>query len=355
MIGIGRLIYRATGIMSKKGIMKNCEKIGRTLADEIKAGGGKVEPKRVHELLTETLGKKKAAKITITADLDTFKAFAKENMKLSEEIAEMHFNHSKSAVLPGRNGKALLSLRTNKMSNTEAVNTTSHELEHVFYNTVSTDSAIRRAFMKCIPKKHLENLQKQHNSHINEIMLNFQGKLIRKSNIGSTSSILNNFSEHKAGIEGLLKQTGFETREQLQDAIRTMIREDVILPYNNKLNYGILKAIRRAIQDEARAYKVGGRALRNFSQNENISNSEMIGQLYDEAAIVLKGEIKNQKKNRWRKLFGKPQIDYHMEKPIIVSKGEFKHFLKAETAAPENVPEAIKDAFKALEKAPDCK
>lgn len=355
MIGIGRLIYRATGIMSKKGIMKNCEKIGRTLADEIKAGGGKVEPKRVHELLTETLGKKKAAKITISDDLDTFKAFAKENMKLSDDVAEMYFYNSKSAVLPGRNGKALLSLRTNKMSNTEAVNTTSHELEHVFYNTVSTDSARRRAFMKCLPEKVIQNTHKKVNSILNTAMLDFQERLIRKSNTGSTENILNNFSEHKAGIGGLLKQTGFETREQLQDAIRTMIREDVILPYNNKLNYGMLKAIRRAIQDEARAYKVGGRALKNFSQNENISNSEMIGQLYDEAAIVLKGEIKNQKKNIWRKLFGKPQIDYHIDKPIIVSKGELEHFLKAETIAPEKVPEIIKDAFKALEKAPDCK
>lgn len=32
MITLGRLIYKATGVMSKKGIVKNCEKIGKTLA-----------------------------------------------------------------------------------------------------------------------------------------------------------------------------------------------------------------------------------------------------------------------------------------------------------------------------------
>lgn len=77
MISIGRLIYRATGIMSKKGIVKNCEAIGKTLAQEVKSTGVKVEPKRVHELLSDVIGRKKASRITITQDVDSFKAFAK--------------------------------------------------------------------------------------------------------------------------------------------------------------------------------------------------------------------------------------------------------------------------------------
>lgn len=352
MISLGRMIYKATGIMSKKGIMKNCEKIGCTLADEIKAGGGKVDPKRVHELLSKTVGKKKASKITIADDLDTFKTFAKEHLKMSDEVANIIFLHSKSAVIPGKNGKVLLSLRLKNMNEAQALNTTSHELEHVFYNTVSSDNAIIRAIRKCIPEDILKNIQKSHNSDINNSMLDFQTALISKSNLGSTSSTLQDFTEHKAGIEGLLKQTGFKTREQLHDTIRTVIRQDIILPHNNGRNLGLLKILRRGIQDEARAYKVGGRVLGYFTPNENISKCEMLGQLYDEAAIVLKGEIKNQKKNRWRKLFGKPQVDYHMQKPVILESGEFESFLTVKKAAQEDIPEQIKTVLK---KAPDFK
>ena len=63
MITIGRLVYKASGIMSKKGIVKNSEKIGRKLADEIKTGEGKVKIDRIFELLERTIGKKKASNI----------------------------------------------------------------------------------------------------------------------------------------------------------------------------------------------------------------------------------------------------------------------------------------------------
>ena len=77
----------------------------------------------------------------------------------------------------------------------------------------------------------------------------------------------------------------------------------------------------------------------------------MLGQLYDEAAIVLKGEIKNQRKNRWRKLFGKPQIDYHVPKPTILeSSEEFKPFSVLKVVS-EDVPQQIKTALN--KKAPD--
>lgn len=351
MITLGRLIYKATGVMSKKGIVKNCEKIGKTLAGEIKTNGGNVEVKRVSELLEQTIGKKKSAKITIAEDLDTFKAFAREHLSLSDEVAETHFRYSKSAVIPGKNGKVLLSLRLKNMNEAQALNTTSHELEHVFYNTVSSDNAMILAIRKCIPENILNNIQKRHSSFINDTILDFQCALIEKSNLGSASSRLQDFTEHKAGIEGLLKQTGFKTREQLQDSIRTVIRQDIILPHNNGINLDLLKILRKGIQDEARAYKVGGRVLGHFTPNENISKSEMLGQLYDEAAIVLKGEIKNQRKNRWRKLFGKPQIDYHVPKPTILeSSEEFKPFSVLKVAS-EDVPPQIKTALN--KKAPD--
>lgn len=345
MIGIGRLIYRATGIMSKKGIVKNCEAIGKALAQEVKATGGKVEPQRVHELLADVIGRKKASKIAITQDLDTFKAFAKENMNLTEEIAELHYKKSRSAVIPpGKSGKTLLSLRINDMSTVEALNASAHELEHVLYNSVSTTAKKHQFLLKLIPKAKLEKIQKQGNNLLNKTMLNFQRTLIGKANIGPSSRALYECTEHKAGLHGLLKQTGFETRKELHDAIRTTIREDVLLPCCDGKNLSLLKILRRCILDEARAYKVGGIVQRNFAPNENISKCEMIAQVYEEAAIVLKSEIKNQKMNKWRRFFGRPQKDYHIAtSPVLKTIGEPKRLLdlKADNLNDEKVKKLL--------------
>ncbi len=296
MIGIGRLIYKATGVMSHRGIVKNCEKIGRTLAGDIRAGG-RIETGRVHELLSEAIGSKKAAKVTIASDFDTFKAFAKDNLKLTDEIAERLYNGSVSAVIPGgKSGKTLLNLRLENADNLEALNLTTHELEHVLWGNVSMSAKKRQFIMKLIPQEVLEYLQKSLSNTGNKKLHAFQNWLIQQSKLGPVSSRLKDCTEYKPGLEGLLKQTGFESREKLHDAIRTFVRQELIFPGIDERNPAFLKLFRKNIRDEARAYNVGGRVVRNFVKGENISKSEMLAQLYNEAAIVLKSEIKIRKR-----------------------------------------------------------
>jgi len=343
MITIGRLIYKATGVMSKKGIMKNCKAIGKTLADEIQTTGGKIEAKRVSELLEQTIGKKKASKITIAEDLDTFKAFAKENLNLTEEIAEEFYKSSLSAAIPpGRTGKSLLNLRLKNINPDIDLNIISHELEHLLYHNISLNAKISHAIIKAIPKKTYQNMLNRVSGLYNETMLDFQNELIKQSKLGSNA--VYGITDQKAGLAGLLKQTGFESREALHDAIRTSIRQDILLPHCNSINLDLIKNIKKAIQDEARAYKVGGAVQHYFAPSETINKSEMLAQLYDEAAIVLKGEVKNQRNNIWRKLFHKPMKDYHIPKPILEkSSEEFEPFVKIEQSAiPKEIEKRVK-------------
>ena len=352
MTALGRLIYKATGIMSKRGIMKNCERIGNTLAQEIKTNGGNIQIKRVSELLENTIGKKKAAKITIAEDFDTFKNFAKENLNLSDELIDNIFKQTASSVIPpGKSGKSLLNLKIHDMNNTEALNTTAHELEHLLYNNVSTMAKFRQFILKCMTKSQFENNLKKGSNITNKKLFNFQKYLIDLSNIGTTN-LLKECTEHKAGLSGLLKQTGFKNHKELQDAIRTKIRQDILLPYCNPANLSILKVVKNAIKDEARAYKIGGKVQRNFAPNENISKCEMISQIYNEASVVLKEEIKNQKNNIWRILFRKKPIDYYIPKPTVIE--DTKDFIQFNDLEDidifKNVKKSSKDIFDKIDK-----
>ena len=316
MVSIGRLVYNITGVMTKKGIMKNCEKIGCTLADEIQQTNGKVEISRVSKLLEQTIGKKKASKIIISDDFQSFNTFAKENLKMTEESIQNSFEHSKSTVVPpGKNGKTLLSLRINDATPTDALNTLSHELEHVLYNNVSSYAKIRNIYLKRMSQKQYEQLINSTSDYYNDTMTDFQLKLLDLSKLGK--SALSGITEYKAGLSGLLKQTGFKSREKLHETIRTIIRQDVLLPHCNLDNFSLLKTLLRAIQDEARAYKVGGTVQRYADSSNSLTKSEMFAQLYNEAAIVLKEEVKNQKKNLLRIICGKQPIDYHIPKPSV--------------------------------------
>ncbi|MBR5555981.1 hypothetical protein IKU74_08215 [bacterium] len=292
---IGRLVYKATGIMSKKGIMKNCKEIGTTLADEIKLSGGKIEHKRIHELLTERIGKKKATNIIISEDLDTFKKVSTENLKISDELAEHYFNNTKSIVVPNlRTKETLLCLRTNTMNNTDALNATGHELEHVLYNNVSLFAKFKNIILKYAPKAIFEEVLKETSELLNKNGLLLQQHLITFSKLGADA--LSGNTKYKAGLQGLLNQTETKDREQLHQKISTIIRDKILPDYKTKDKLTILNGLKRLLKDESRAYKVGGAIQRYVEPSETLSKSEMLAQLYNEAITVIKQEIKIQEK-----------------------------------------------------------
>ena len=72
MVSLGRLVFKATGVMSKKGIVKNCKKVGQRVAERMQETGGKVDNTEIQQILSDTIGKKAASKIKITGDKESF-------------------------------------------------------------------------------------------------------------------------------------------------------------------------------------------------------------------------------------------------------------------------------------------
>lgn len=131
-----------------------------------------------------------------------------------------------------------------------------------------------------------------------------QGNLLLKSKLGSSATY--GFTSYEAGIEGLLKQTGMKSKEELHKMLENLIRERIILPDCDKRNLKVLKALKALLKDESRAYKVGGKVerrhtdalnLKSLTENgsasefkpaTNLTKSEMLAQLYNEAIVILK-------------------------------------------------------------------
>ena len=68
MVSLGRLVFKATGVMSKKGIVKNCKKVGQKVAERMQETGGKIDNTEIQQILSDTIGKKAASKIKIAGD-----------------------------------------------------------------------------------------------------------------------------------------------------------------------------------------------------------------------------------------------------------------------------------------------
>ena len=324
MINISKFIFKATGIMPKKQILRTCENIGKEVSENLRAGN-KVDSAKIQEMLANAIGPKNAKKIIITDDLASFKEFAKKEVGLDDDVAEMFFKNSKSTVVPGpKSNTTMLSLRTDNMLPDEAVNITSHELEHVLFQRLGFKALKEKAYIKIRGKKYLENYINKYGNVMNEKNLEMQSGLIRKSKVGFSAT--HGFTYYEAGIEGLLKQTGLKSKEELHDMLQKFISEKIILPDCDKRNLKVLKAVRAILKDESRAYKVGGAAERqhanattleritstkDFEPTTKITKAEMLAQLYDEAIVVLKKEVRKQRINKVKSFFGLKPKDYH--------------------------------------------
>lgn len=359
MIIISKLIYKATGIMSKKQIMKTCGNIGKEVSENLRAGNN-VDSAKIHEILAHSIGPKNAKKIIITDDLASFKEFAKREIGLTDEVAENFFNNSKSAVIPGpKSNTLMLSLRTDRMLPDEIVNTTSHELEHVLYKKVGLKALLGKSYLKLRGKKFLENYANKYGELFNTKNMHMQGNLIYKSKLGL--SAIKGFTPYEAGIDGLLKQTGLKSKEELQEMLQKIISEKILLPDCDKRNLKVLQAVKETLKDESRAYKVGGSAERqhanavameevssngsphkDFKPATKLTKSEMLAQLYDEAIVVLKGEIKKQKINKVKSFLGLKPKDYHTKpKPYDYNQCQVTETVIVDEQVPDNIKEAL--------------
>lgn len=307
MANIGKIIYKATGIMSKKQIMRTCSNIGNELSENL-IRDKNINAGKIQEILTKNIGAKKVKQIKITDDIDSFKKFVKEEVGLTDEYAEYAFQNTKSAVIPGsKSNTSLLSLRIDSMAPDEIVNIATHEIEHVLTQRLGLRGKFEKLYLKIRGKKFAEKSLQKYGQLFNEKNMELQTNLLAKSGLDSVTQGLTAF---KAGQEGLCKQIGLKTKDELDKTITDIIHKNALLPDGDKRNLKILKAIKIILKDEARAYKAGGLAEKNFlkktgaAQSENITKSEMYSQLYDETIGVLQKEINKQTIDRLKNIIG---------------------------------------------------
>lgn len=307
MINIGEIIYKATGIMSKRQIMKTCSNIGDELSENL-IKDKNINAGKIQEILTKNIGSKNVKQIKVADDIDSFKKFIKQEIGLTDEFAEYAFQNSKSAVIPSaKNNTSLLSLRIDSMAPDEIVNITTHEIEHVLSQSFGFRQKFAKLCMKIRGKKFAEKSLQKYGQLFNEKNMELQTNLLAKSGLGNVTQGLTAF---KAGQEGLCKQIGLKTKEELDKTITDIIHKNALLPDGDKRNLKILKAIKIILKDEARAYKAGGLAEKNFLkktgavQSENITKSEMYSQFYDETIEMLKKEIHKQTFDRFKTAIG---------------------------------------------------
>lgn len=305
MVNISRLFFRVTGIMPKKEIIRTCKGIGLELAKDCKSGAG-VDVARVRELLAKSIGAKEASKIVIADDFETFKKFTSK-IGFDESFAKQYFDSTLSAVIPNaKNKSTLLSLRISGMTTAEALNTTSHELEHVLFKNLSPRVLMEKLYVKIRGNKFIEKYIQKYGLLLNEKVSNLQGQLIYRSKVEGGYAI-GGYISHPLGKQGLLAQMGLDSEKSLQDLLKGYVRSG-LSECNPKLNSKILKVYKVILKDESRAYKVGGAVERKWSEsigevNPNATKSEILASLYDETIKVVKKEIKQLRKDRLKAFF----------------------------------------------------
>lgn len=302
---ISRLLYNATGIMPQKEIIRTCKKIGIELGKDCKPGEN-IDLEKLRKLLTEAVGTKKASKIVITDDLDTFKKYTK-SLGFDDDLAKMYFMGSRSAVLQNPKDKTiLLSLRTAGEKTEAALNIAAHELEHVLFKAISPRAALEKIYLKLHSQKFLNKFVQKYGQLLNEKNMDLQQGLLWRSRLEDGNALWG-YIEHALSREGLLKQMGMNSYKALRNNLDCFIHS-LMDQKDYKTNIKVLKALRLVLRDESRAYKTGG-AVERFWQESignsspNATKSEIYAMLYDETIPSIKSELKKQQIERFKNIF----------------------------------------------------
>ena len=318
MYKIGELLFRTTGLLTKRGVMRKSTEIGEAISGTI-AKNGKIAQNDITEIIGNTLGRK-SSKINITFDKESFVTGIQENLRLPQDMGEMLYNNVKAASIPRAYGeKVIVNLPLEKIDNTiEFANIVPHEFEHALFQAFTPLRKIDPIVMRLtdrfkkyqkIPfvRKYFEWAESMEQK-ANPLSAKLQGGLICE--VGHNFNSFTQISEHTKSIEGLLSQCKCKTIEELHEKIRELLYKREILNVGDfKSNYIFSRAFKHVLKDESRAYTVGGSSQKMLLKSlgktsENATYSELNSMLFDEAIKILKQESKSNLKNRLRQIFG---------------------------------------------------
>lgn len=308
MVNISNVIFRVTGVMPSKRVVKTCKNIGFTLANEAKDGKA-ITNERVGELLSDSIGKKKAMKIIISDKFEDLERYMKSIGINDECLIKAVYSGTASTVLSNPKDKSvLLSLRLQGYNLKESLNLITHELEHALNQSLSFKVKFQLLCARLFGKKYLEKIINKYGQLLNEKNMDLQSSLLYMSKLyGDKGCAIGTSTTQPLSVQGLVKHLGFFNESALAQNLRTQITS--LLVNNFKTDNKILAMCKFMLRDESRAYKSGGAVERYWNKingvnDANANGSEMIALLYDEALKQVKKENKDLRIRRLKAFFG---------------------------------------------------
>lgn len=289
MVSLGRLVFKATGVMSNRGLMKNSRKIGATIAERMQQSPGKLETQEVEQIISDTIGKKAARKIKIFGSKDAARAYMEKQNNKAADIEQI-FKEAGGVTIPenySRRAGVYLNRScidelvggNSQLASAFEVNTLAHEIQHAMTATsgktslpksIGRFSFGRKRIDKLVQKARTLDLQKKYMDLQLECM-----KSIQKGKPVSEAEIIKNLY-----AKGIL-QVG-----------------------KDKENAFILKYLKRVYEDEYRSYRVGNEAMTAFSGPIMPERIIHVNDLYRDLVKVTGKELKHARLNQVRRFFG---------------------------------------------------
>jgi hypothetical protein len=306
---VSNLIYKVTGRMNNKQIVKTAEQIGTDLLQRANKNNGKIQIEDVKDAFVRNIGSKNASKIIISDNLDEFLNFTKTKLHISEDLGKTYFYNSNAAVVPDgvKLNNVFFKIDLSSFANLgEKLNTITHESEHILQRLIGYRALLEKIEVKVRGNKWLQNYLSKYANLMNEKGIMLQGNLIYRLNVGEYAI---GFTDFKRGSRPLLEQLGLKSSKEMGEELKMLLKV-LLLPKGDKKNLKLLKALKFLLKDESRAYKVGGNIeTKVFPEINNITKSEMLAQYFDETIKVLTQEIKQERKNQLRQFFGLKRKD----------------------------------------------
>lgn len=286
MVSLGRLVFKATGVMSNRGVMKNSRKIGTAIAEKMKQTGGKIETHEIEQIISDTIGKKAARKIKI---VNSKTAMREEMVNAGAKIKDIDkmFECAAGVTHPANYSRKasvfvneeFLTATFPGMTSALKANTLGHEIQHAISNTSG-----RMGLYKL--KGHFSFGRKMIDKKMNKAKaLDLQTKYVELQDIC---------------LKSLL--SGKQVSEA--DIVKTLYSKGILQVGKDKENAFILKNLRDVYKDECRSYKVGYEAFETFNGTKNPKQVNEIINLYENFVKATNKELHHTRLNRVKRFFG---------------------------------------------------
>lgn len=311
-------------VWSHAKVERKCLEAGHQFVQMAKANGGRLTIDQVNKVYREILPK--GVKLQAVSDPKAAEAFLRD-MKFDERAISCMFKAVQAFVQRNLKGEALLFIPVEQFVGSKVVNVSTHELEHVLSQETTLFGKYGRLILKVLGQKRTEKLALKDAKALGMKFVQLPKELIgEKLNINDP---LVGVSHQSPDRKGLLERLGLASEKELKEDLTRTVRK-VLEPKSETQNIRALKAMKHTIADEARAYRVGGKAAREYLElKKGSTNAEMVSQIYDETVAVIKQELKAQQRKRRRRFFGLTVKDYEG--------------VKGATTSTQTIEEALKD------------